>query len=164
MELFKRKSVFLWLLLSRLQKFIHNIYQRTLSTPFPLKSGKTGKAVSKSWPIGKKFSSVHELFILCRGDRESSWWVSFTCGGWRVVTFQAAVCKWFCCLYCSCTKYLCTEFLPKAFTCKFKERNQAPYKLTVTNLKNQAGKILSICTTVLDLRVVSIRIERKLLI
>ena len=164
MELFKRKSVFLWLLLSRLHKCIHNIYQRTLSTPFPLKSGKTGKAVSKSWPIGKKFSSVYELFILAGGDRESSCWVSFTCGGWRVVTCQAAVCKWFCCLYCSCTKYLCTEFLPKAFTCKFKERNQAPYKLTVTNLKNQAGKILSICTTVLDLRVVSIRIERKLLI
>lgn len=67
-------------------------------------------------------------------------------------------------LHCSCTKYLCTEFLPKAFACKFKERNQAPYKLTVTNLKNQAGKILSTCTAVLDLRVVSIRIERKLLI
>ena len=166
MELFKLKSVFLWLLLSRLQKFIRNIYryQRNLWIAFPLKSGKMGKAVSKSWPIGKTFSSVYEPFILTRGDRESWCWVSFTCGGWRVVTCQAALCKWFCCLYCCCTKYLCTEFLPKAFTSKFKERNQAPYKLTVTNLKNQAGKILSTCTAVLDLRVVSIGTESKLLL
>ena len=107
MELFKRKSGFLRLLLSRLQKFIRNIYQRTLSTPFPLKSGKMGKAVSKSWPIGKTFSSVYEPFILSRGDRESWCWVSFTCGGWRVVTCQAALCKWFCCLLTVAVQNIC---------------------------------------------------------
>ena len=72
---------------------INTFIRESCQQHFPSNQENKKSSVKVMTNKGKSFPSVCEPFILSGGDRGSCCLVSFTCGGWRVVTFQAAVCK-----------------------------------------------------------------------